>query len=284
MSDYRTGKQKKVRYHFSIVFFASVIIFGLMFFKYYKTTTLEDVLSEDRNITIPALTFNSPDDKDKDDDSAGEDKAIPSVNGEIINPVAQSEAADKSYFDKCVFIGDFIPYGMLSYEVVPASSVYASMSLNVSNADTQTVETQFGSMTVLAALEEKSFENIYIMLGSNGAAWMSVSDMYTDYISFVNKIRAACSDSRIFIVSVPPVTAIKEQSKESPISNADIDSFNEKLLDYANSNNMYYLDINTYFKDDSAAMPTDLAENDGLHFKHSAYEKLTDYILCHTAK
>ena len=80
------------------------------------------------------------------------------------------------------------------------------------------------------------------------------------------------------------MTDAKEQSKTSPISNADINSFNEKLLDYANSNNMYYLDVNTYFKNENGMMPADLAENDGLHFKYSAYEKLSDYILSHTAK
>lgn len=281
MSEYRKGKHKKVRYHFSLVFFAAVLIFGFMFLKYMKTTTLEEVLSEDRNITLPALSFNTHDEEDKQGNEAD---AQPSANGEIINPVAESEAADKAYFDSCVFIGDFIPYGMSSYEVVPATSVYASMSMNVSNADAQKVETQFGSMTVLEALEKKSFESIYIMLGSNGAAWMSVTDMYTDYIAFANKVKAACTDSRIFIVSVPPVTAAKEQSKESPISNADINSFNEKLLDYASSNNMYYLDVNTYFKNENGMLPADLAENDGLHFKYSAYEKLSDYILSHTAK
>ena len=282
MSDYRSGKKKKVRYHFSLVFFAAVLIFGFMFFRYMKTTTLEEVLSEDRDITLPALSFNS---QDKDDEQDGvEDDAQPTVNGEIINPVAESEAVDKSYFDSCVFIGDFIPYGMSSYEVVPATSVYASMSMNLSNADTQAVETQFGSMTVLEALEKKPFENVYIMLGSNDAASMTVSDMYTDYIAFANKVKAVCTDSRIFIVSVPPVTDAKEQSKTSPISNADINSFNEKLLDYANSNNMYYLDVNTYFKNENGMMPADLAENDGLHFKYSAYEKLSDYILSHTAK
>lgn len=281
MSEYRKGKHKKVRYHFSLVFFAAVLIFGFMFLKYMKTTTLEEVLSEDRNITLPALSFNTHDEEDRQGNEAD---AQPSANGEIINPVAESEAADKAYFDNCVFIGDFIPYGMSSYEVVPATSVYASMSMNVSNADAQKVETQFGSMTVLEALEKKSFENVYIMLGSNGAAWMSVTDMYTDYIAFANKVKAACTDSRIFIVSVPPVTAAKEQSKESPISNADINSFNEKLLDYANSNNMYYLDVNTYFKNENGMLPADLAENDGLHFKYSAYEKLSDYILSHTAK
>ena len=55
MSDYRSGKKKKVRYHFSLVFFAAVLIFGFMFFRYMKTTTLEEVLSEDRDITMPAL-------------------------------------------------------------------------------------------------------------------------------------------------------------------------------------------------------------------------------------
>ena len=71
---------------------------------------------------------------------------------------------------------------------------------------------------------------------------------------------------------------------ESPIKNADIDSFNERLLEYANNNDIYYLDLNSYLKDSTGALAASDAENDGVHFKYSTYEKFIDYILKHTVK
>ena len=53
---------------------------------------------------------------------------------------------------------------------------------------------------------------------------------------------------------------------------------------YANRNDMYYVDICTALKDDLGKLPDADAENDGLHLKYSAYEKLIDYVLTHTAK
>lgn len=291
MSDYRTSKKpKRVRYHFSLVFFAAVLIFGFFFYKYMKNSTLEDVLSEDRNIYVPAMSDNKENDDnaetDKSEDTAdsNNETGAETADGEIINPVPESEAADKSYLDSCVFIGDSLTLGMSSYGVVPASSVYASVSMNVSKAETELVDTPYGRMTALEALKQSMPENIYIMLGSHGAAWMSASEMFVDYTSFIKKVKAASPDSRIFIVSVPPVTAGREESKESPVLNKDLDSYNEKLFTYANENDFYYLDINTFLKDENGALSKQDAENDGMHFKYSTYEKLIEYVLTHTAK
>lgn len=285
MSEYRTGKKpKKVRYHFGLVLLAGMLIFGYSFWQYMKNTTLEDVLSQDRQIIVPAISGNknNTDNAENTQENTADQKV--SQNGEIINPVSESAAQDNSYFDNCVFIGDSITFGLSSYEVVPASSVYASMGMNITNAGTELVETPYGKMTVIEALEKRMPENIYIMLGSNGAAWMTVGEMYSQYTDFVAKVKAVCAEARIFLISVPPVSSKKEESKESPILNSDIDSFNERLLDYASGRNYYYIDINSYFKDDSGKLPSSYAENDGLHFKFSAYEKFVDYILTHTAK
>ena len=283
MSDYICGKKpRKVRYHFSIVFFAAVVIFGVVFYRYMKSTTLEDVLSQTQDIVVPANSGNDS------TEAAGEDSqesdAGSQTAADVTNPVAESEAVNSEYLNRCVFIGDSIMYGLSSYGIVPASNVYASMSMDVSKAETQTIQTQYGEMTILDALSTSMPENIYIMLGTKGAAWMSVSDMYSSFSSFANKVKSTCPGANIYIISVPPVTSAKEQSVESPIKNADIDSFNERLLEYANNNDIYYLDLNSYLKDSTGALAASDAENDGVHFKYSTYEKFIDYILKHTVK
>lgn len=283
--NYRTSKKpRKVRYHFSLVFFAGVLIFGLMFWRYMKTTTLEDVLSKDRNIVVPAAAGNVEGSNSGGENNTNQGGASALPAGDVKNPVAESEAKEKSYFDSCTFIGDSLTYGMSSYGIVPADKVYASMSMTAANTETEQVDTPSGKMTVAEALEQSKGENIYIMLSSTASAYMGIGDMYNGFTSLVSRVKALCPDSRIFIVSVPPVSSARESSKESPIKNSDIDSYNAKLLEYANSNNIYYLDINTYFKDANGFLPAEDAENDGLHLKQSAYEKLADYFLTHTVE
>lgn len=284
----RTKKPLKVKYNFGIVLLGVILIFGLVFYRYMKNTTLEEVLSEDREIYVPSFASLLGDDEDSDEDNASvvsdadsdEDTSEPS---EIVNPVPESEAVSNDYLDSCVFIGDSLTYGLSSYGIVSSSNVYASVSMSIAKIETEEIETQYGTMTVLDALEQSQPENIYVMLGTNGAAWLSVDDMYDYYTSFMKKLMSTCPDSEIYIISVPPVTSDKETSVESPILNSDLDSLNELLLSYANDKSIHYLDINSYLKDGGSSLPSSYAENDGVHLKYSTYELFVDYILTHVA-
>ena len=282
-----TGRRKvrKVHYRLSVVFFGAVLIFGLMFYKYMKTVSLEDVLSQDRTITV----FNSKDDvtgqpSNSGDSADQDDSNQPSEPVEIINPVPECESVGEDYLSDCVFIGDSITYGLSSYGVVPSSNVLASVAMSISRVETEQIDTAYGSLTVLEALDKIKPENIYIMLGSNGAAYMTVADMYQSYQAFLNKVRIACPDAKLYIISAPPVTEGKENSNESPIKNSVLDELNSKLLEYADNNGVYYLDMNSALKNELGYLPADYAENDGMHLKYSTYTEFIDYILTHVAK
>ena len=281
MNEQNRKKKLRIRYRLSIVFFGTVLIFGLMFYRYMKTVTLEDVLSEDRTITV----FNaSQDDGDGSIPANGGEAQQPQSQAEIINPVPECEAKEESYLDNCVFIGDSITYGLVSYGIVPSSNVLASVSMSISRVETEQIDTQYGSVTVLDALGQITPENIYIMLGSNGAAYMSSAEMYQDYQSFLNKLRIACPDSNVYIISTPPVSSEREMSTESPVKNSVIDELNGKLLEYADKNSVHYLDLASSLKNSDGCLPSDYADNDGMHFKYSTYELFIDYILSHVAE
>ncbi|MCD8344605.1 MAG: GDSL-type esterase/lipase family protein [Oscillospiraceae bacterium] len=285
----RTKKPIKIRYNFGIVLLGVILIFGLVFYRYMKNTTLEEVLSEDREIYVPSFAslLGNDDEDSEGNNSVAEDtetESEESAKAEIINPVPECEAVSSDYLDSCVFIGDSITYGLSSYGLVSSSSVYASVSMSIAKVETEEIETQYGTMTVIEALKESEPENIYVMLGTNGAAWLSVDEMYDYFTAFMKKLRNACSDSEIYIISVPPVTSDKETSVEAPILNSDLDSFNELLLEYANTNSLHYIDINSYLKDGGSSLPSSYAENDGVHLKYSTYELFIDYILTHVAE
>ncbi len=274
-------KIRKVRYRLSVVFFGTVLIFGIMFYKYMKTTTLEDVLSEHRTITVFSENTVQKGGDNGSEETAEEQPAESS--SEITNPVPESEAVGEEYLDGCVFIGDNITYGLSSYGMVPSSNVLASAALSLSKIESMEIDTSYGSMTVLQAVTEMKPQNVYVMLGSNGAAYMSPTEMYMSYSAFLNKLRIALPDSKLFVISTPPVSSVKESSAETPIKNSDLDDLNGQLLDYCNKNSVYYLDLSSALKDESGCLPADAAENDGMHFKQSTYETFINYILTHTA-
>ncbi len=281
MADFKTRKKpKKVRYHFSLVFFATVIIFGFMFYKYFTSHTLEDVLATgttvNENSSVQSSDSTAESDAPADDtDESTEDS---------VNPVPESEKASDDHLNNVVFIGDSLTFGLSTYNIVPSSNVLASVSLNLAKIDSATVNTQYGELTIIDALAQMQPETAYIMLGSNGIAYMNANELYQYFSSFMKNVKETCPNTEIYVISVPPVTLEKETSVNVPIKNADIDEFNGKLLEYCNRNGMHYLDLNSSLKNANGVLDTKDAENDGMHLKHSTYTKFTDYILTHVAK
>ena len=104
------------------------------------------------------------------------------------------------------FIGDSISVGLTAYNILSPDKVIASIGLNISKIDSEKISTTNGKLTAHEALIQKKPANIYIMLGSNGIAWMSNESMISKYSSFIDKIQADLPESKIYILSIPPVT------------------------------------------------------------------------------
>lgn len=282
MADYRKSKKKKkVKYHFGIVLLAAVVIMGYSFYKYYNATQLEDVLYADNSLSQNVDNITGSDDTQnlplEDNQTSQTD------SNEIVNPVPETERVGDNYLDNCVFVGDSLAYGLASYNLVPTSNVLAGVSASLAKIDAATVDTVYGETTVLDALTTMQPKILYIIFSSSNASYMNPNEMYQYFSSFMKNVLTACPDSSIYLVSVPPVTSEKEASVTVKINNEDIDTFNEKLLDYANRNGLHYLDFNSYLKNEDGVLSVDDAENDGMHLKYSTYSKFIDYILTHTA-
>lgn len=196
--------------------------------------------------------------------------------------VPMSQAVSEDYLKSCAFVGDSITVGLSSYQFLPAMNVIAEVGINVSSINDEPIQTAYGTLTVLEALEDAKPENVYVMLGSNGIAWLGIDSMIESYSEFVESVRSALPESDIYIVSIPPVADFKEKS-EQPIFNSFIDEYNKCLLDYAVRNNFYYVDLNAELKDGSGALSSEDAADDGVHFNRSTYEKMVNFILTHVA-
>ena len=289
----KSVKSKKFRYRFDMVILFCVLVFISCFVIYmFKgeiiTGTSNSNLDNGTviNNSSTSLDDSSADSEDLSVVDSTSSEEVSSVNDSkiVVNPVPQSETLDMSYFDNCVFIGDSLTVGLSAYNILSVDNVVASTGLNISKIDTEKIDTTAGSLTAYEAVSSKKPANIYIMLGSNGISWLSNDSMISKYKAFVDEIKEALPTTKIYIVSIPPVTAGRELVAEGSIKNSKIDTYNSELLKMANEKGIYFVDINTALKNNSGKLDADRAEKDGMHFKKATYDIMLGYLLSHIAQ
>lgn len=200
------------------------------------------------------------------------------------NPVAENGMLDFSYFDSCGFVGDSITEGLSLYGILQEKNVFANKGMNIDKINTTTITTSAGEVTILEALKTAKPANIYIMLGSNGIAWLTNEKMTKEYNDFVDGIMAALPESKIYILSIPPVASAMENKGSGAILNSTIDAYNSELLKLANDKKINFVDINTALKGNDGKLSGESSAKDGMHFKKDTYTLMLDYILKHTVK
>lgn len=265
-----------LRFRLRIVIMIFILVFGACFLIYMMNVNVED-----NNRVFEAGNMIYADSQNSSTEPAGEKK--PAHSG-IINPVPASDPVSVTYLGKCAFVGDSITAGFADYQYISSKNVIAEVGLNIDKINTSTLHYGAKDMTALEALSEVKPENIYILLGSNGIEWLTDSEMIGYYSEFVESVKSGFPDSKIFVLSIPPVTAERETASQNPIQNADIDKFNSSLLDMANEKGLYYVDINTILKGNDGKFPKENAADDGMHFNKDTYQIVIDYILSHTAE
>ena len=279
-SPYRKDAKPKSRIKITYIFLIAILTMAIFFYFYMLSA------KSDRGFDIDALFTGS-----SSAGSAAEGlTTLPETTTTappapaLVNPVPESSAQDSVYFDTCAFVGDSITTGLSGYAFLPETRVLAGKGMNIDKINSATIVTATGEKTIFDALIELQPKNVYIMLGSNGIAWLSNQKMIEEYGAFIDEIKSGLPDSSVYILSIPPVSAKKETDPNSAILNTDIDAYNSELLAMANSKELYFVDINTALKGNDGKLPAEWSAGDGMHFKKDTYSVMLDYILKHTVR
>lgn len=185
------------------------------------------------------------------------------------------------YFDDAAFVGDSITEGIKLYEIMGNASVVAARGINLDTVFTDDqIRTAAGNTTVLGALEAANPKKIYIMFGANGVGWFTPEHFTKVYTQFVQSVKKQHPDSQIFLQSILPVTQEFDDSRDD-ISNAKINQYNELVVNIAEAEDVYYLDVASAIKDEKGCLPED-SNGDGMHFGTKYYNKWFDYLKTHT--
>ena len=186
--------------------------------------------------------------------------------------VIEVDSYDDSFFVNDLFIGDSIGTGLLNYGYFESNQVFAQIGLNPESAHS----TEFDGYTAVTKAAELQPKRIYIMLGSNGLAYMGNTYMVQQMQVLIEKLRESCPESYIYVISIPPVT--KAHEAEGQETMAMVNGYNMLLKDMADEIGVIYLDLCSELQDSTGYFADTYAEADGLHFLGAAYKKMLSFI------
>ncbi len=214
--------------------------------------------------TAPEVTTTEPTEAPETEET--EESTI-----EVIEAV-ESDSYDESFFKDDLFIGDSISTGLVNYGYLKGSNVFAQIGLNPETAITK----EYDGYTSVSKAEEMKPKRIYIMLGSNGLAYMGNTYMIQQMKLLVEALREATPESYIYVISISPVT--KAHESEGQETMAMVNGYNKLLKDFADEEGVVYLDLCSQLQDSTGYFSEKYAEVDGLHFLGSAYKKMLSFI------
>ena len=218
------------------------------------------------------------------------DPLTPPEDYDYTTPVPEAAAQAEQWFDDAVFVGNSRTQGLLLYTGL-GSTCYADVGLTVETvfssanfddpapADETSGETAPEKVTAAEALEKDDYRKVYLMFGINELGWSNEDVFISKYGSLIDTIRAAHPDVQVYVQSILPVSAEKQQETDS-LTNGRINAFNGQLQQLAAEKEVFYLDVASVFRDENGALPADLS-NDGVHLKMEGCLSGKDYLLRH---
>ncbi|MCM1463259.1 MAG: GDSL-type esterase/lipase family protein [Bacteroides sp.] len=184
----------------------------------------------------------------------------------------ETDNYDPAFFTDDLFIGDSISTGLLNYGYLNADQVFAAIGLNPDSALSEEIDGE----TCIARAEAKQPKRIYIMLGSNGLAYMGNTYMIGKMETLVESLKEVSPESYIYILSIPPVT--KAHEEEGTETMAMITGYNKLLKDLADDLAVVYLDLCSELENSAGYFSDAYAEADGMHFLGAAYKKMLSFL------
>lgn len=178
----------------------------------------------------------------------------------------------QEYFENDLFIGDSISTGLYLYNYLEKDNVFAEVGLNPESA----VSKEIDGATCIDRAAEMNPKRIFIMLGSNGLAFLDGKYMANKLVELIAELEMACPTAKICVISIPPVT--KAHESEGNETMEKVNAYNTALKSLCDEGGYTYIDICTLFKDSEGYFADKYAESDGLHFKGNTYTVMLGYI------
>ena len=220
----------------------------------------------------------------------GDDAEIPADNveeqekTETDSTLEADSAADPSYLDGALFIGDSRTVMLKDYAGWDNCDFFAEVGLTIWNIfEQECVEADGEKITIDAALQRWKYDKIYIQLGINELGRGTADSFCEQYSTVLSRIRELQPDAVIYLQSILHVSKQRD-AKGDYINNAEVNNRNNKLRELADGRSIFWLDLNAEFDDPSTEALNEEYTSDGVHLKATCIPAIQDFLLRHAAR
>ncbi len=204
--------------------------------------------------------------------------------------VTTGSRVDLSWFDDCVIIGDSLANGLMLYNDSHGELGNAQF---VCAACIGWVNSQYGMY------QANSFHPIYngqqvflydapaltnakkvvVIMGINDICSYGIDNAFDSADSFISRVRELTPNVEIYITTVTPMV---EAAEYHLLNNPRIQSYNERLPEFARAHNCGFLDTWSEFADENGKLPPELcvdASGLGFHLNEDGNHRLCEYLI-----
>lgn len=200
-------------------------------------------------------------------------------------PVPLSEKVNEDYFKDAIFFGDSLTYGMTSYFPINKDNIIACKGATIQHMMECVIlsgKEEYGDTNAFKEVKKRNPKKIYVMMGTNGFAWMTKQEIISDYEKLIDKLMSDNPNAKMYIQSMFPVSKNKETS-DGRYNNHKITDINSSLLTLTQNKKIYYLDTNSVLNNKNGYLSEEYTNlSDGIHVNADAYKLWFDYLCEHT--
>ena len=203
----------------------------------------------------------------------------------LLEPSPLPEAvqlSEEELFGQAAFLGNSCVERLFLQGFAPQADFLSRTNLTVSTAFTQGLSRGSGS-AVDQLSSGKVYRRIYIRFGENELGWPDSATFASEYARLLDAVFAAQPGARVYVQSIPPVTAAKSARGDFGVTNERIEEYNALLKSLARERGAVFLDIAAALRDASGALPEE-ASSDGVHMTREYGEKWITYIKKHVVE
>lgn len=251
-----------------------MIILTMLYFKDgEEPAQTEDTTTQTEEVTTTEATTTTTVSMTKATTTAPtEDPDVTTDKESTESTTTPPSSYDLSYFERDLFVGDSISTGYSLYGYLPVENVYALVGMNPESALTVDIDGE----TLVSRISKMQPRNTYIMLGTNGLAYMGNDYMANAMLNLIAEIEIASPTTNIVFMTIPPVT--KAHEAEGNETMALVNDYNDKIKAIAQEGGYQIIDICALLQDSEGYFSDAYAEQDGLHFLGTAYQRVLSYI------
>lgn len=188
---------------------------------------------------------------------------------------------DEAYFEDAAFLGDSRTMGISDYAGLDAD-FYCENGMTIYKLLGEkgvTYQKTGEKVDLTQVLQQKQYGKIYIMLGMNELGYRDTEYFLEEYRAVLTQIRQWQPQAIIFIMANLHVSQAKN-NLETEFNNININSKNAAAASLADGRDIFYLDSNPLFTDESGLLKEELTF-DGVHLYANNYPVWKDFLMEH---